>query len=102
MNRQMLKHLHLFSEKQQRYLKQSGLAKADDTEELPELKSRRKGSDEDAAAKMEEMMARCRNFVREKADTFEDRMREARQREEEAARRERLRREEEERQRLAF
>ncbi|CAK9072891.1 Hypothetical protein SCF082_LOCUS35785 [Durusdinium trenchii] len=74
MNRTMLKHLHLFSEKQQRYLKQLGLV-MDETEtskDVADYKSaRRKGSDEDAAARMEEMMARCRNFVREKAGLAE-------------------------------
>eukprot|EP00913_Durusdinium_trenchii_P011462 g10762.t1 len=105
MNRTMLKHLHLFSEKQQRYLKQLGLV-MDETEtskDVADYKSaRRKGSDEDAAARMEDfMMARCRNFVREKADTFEERMKEAEEREQEARRQERLRQEQERKERLA-
>ncbi|CAL1134030.1 unnamed protein product [Cladocopium goreaui] len=68
---------------------------------MMDYKSVRRKGDEDAAVRMEEMMARCRNFVRAKADTFEERMREAQQREEEAHRAERLRREREERERLA-
>eukprot|EP00435_Cladocopium_sp_Y103_P028626 s1165_g7.t1 len=84
----------------------SGLAKLSpdpetEAKEMMDYKSVRRKGDEDAAARMEEMMARCRNFVRAKADTFEDRMREAEQREEQARRAERLRREREERERLA-
>jgi len=109
MHRTMLKYLHIFSDKQQRYLKQCGLARdfglndKEASKELPDVKpARRKSqSDEDAAVRMEEMMARCRNFVREKAQTYEERMREAEEQEREARRQEMLRREREERERLA-
>ncbi|CAE7687544.1 Eif4e1b [Symbiodinium microadriaticum] len=109
MHRTMLKYLHIFSDKQQRYLKQCGLArdfglndKEAPNKEVADVKPRRKSqSDEDAAVRMEEMMARCRNFVREKAQTYEERMREAEEQEREARRQEMLRREREERERLA-
>mmetsp|Transcript_114720 Transcript_114720/g.335450 ORF Transcript_114720/g.335450 Transcript_114720/m.335450 type:complete len:394 (+) Transcript_114720:59-1240(+) len=67
-------HLELFSDKQQRYLDSmySPLAAS-----RPAETGARDGHSEeevdDAAARMEEMMARCRAFVREKANTFEDR-----------------------------
>jgi len=95
--RTLNKYLHIFSEKQQAYLNQSALAehfRPDD----------RKGGDQDgvaassrgaaaggsaapassdAAERMEEMMARCRMFVREKVSTYDDRAQEAAQKEEE-------------------
>lgn len=73
----------VFSDKQQRYLlEDSTLATQFSAEdgagsEPKEEPPRRTVAGEDAAARMEEMMARCRDFVREKADSFEDRQKEA-------------------------
>jgi len=91
-------NLYLFSEKQQRFLSvESVLAmeygdKVDKSDEEKGANDRastgggdRSGASEssraptssDAASKMEEMMARCRDFVRQNANTFDDRQREA-------------------------
>lgn len=61
-------NLSVFSEKQQRYLKSKDfhLAAQYDAGDSDEEEA-------DAASRAEEMMARCRAFVRENADTFEDR-----------------------------
>lgn len=86
------KYMHVFSEKQQRYLDQSPLhllfdlkhsakREREEKEEAPARKSAKK-IDPDAAQKMEEMMARCRDFVREKASGFDDRMKDAQEQEE--------------------
>ncbi|CAE8587876.1 unnamed protein product, partial [Polarella glacialis] len=59
-------NLELFSDKQRRYLKSkdcpiiANFAENDSDDEAP-----------DAASRTEEMMARCRSFVRENASTFE-------------------------------
>lgn len=81
-------HLWIFSEKQQRFLgEESALARhfsldegagsEDETGEglASAAAARRSSQAEDAAARMEEMMARCRDFVREKASTYEERQR---------------------------
>lgn len=95
MLRILREHLYLFSEKQQRYLGEdsplaTNFSVGDRSEEEPEEaegagagtaagpSARPTGVDE-AAARMEEMMARCRDFVRAKASTFEERQREAEQ-----------------------
>eukprot|EP00411_Alexandrium_monilatum_P008832 CAMPEP_0175325712 /NCGR_PEP_ID=MMETSP0093-20121207/74153_1 /TAXON_ID=311494 /ORGANISM="Alexandrium monilatum, Strain CCMP3105" /LENGTH=163 /DNA_ID=CAMNT_0016622683 /DNA_START=8 /DNA_END=497 /DNA_ORIENTATION=- len=67
-------NLDTFSEKQQRYLKSRECPLNASYPREPE--ARKDNSEDeggDAAARMEEMMARCRAFVREKANTFEDR-----------------------------
>jgi len=100
MHRTLLKYLDIFTDKQQRTLKQSALPRAyalhdkpDEPKELSDLKpaKKKKSDDEDAALRMEEMMARCRGFVREKAATFEDRTKEVEEKEREAQRVEKLR-----------
>merc|ERR1712070_247452 len=80
----MMKTIHanlgLFSEKQQRFLStDSDMARAfpirdksdkqvdEDEGEAPE-------EEDDPAARVEDMMARCRAFVREKASTYGERM----------------------------
>lgn len=93
--RTLNKYLHIFSEKQQAYLNQSALAEqfrpenradADGARETTSRGAAGTGGapgSSDAAERMEEMMARCRMFVREKASTYEDRAQEAAQKEEE-------------------
>lgn len=109
MLRALREHLYLFSEKQQRYLSeesplatQFALDGRSDDERVADMDERAtaRGSKpvvDDAAAKMEEMMARCRDFVRAKASSFEDRQKEAEEAEEHA----RLQREQEAVERLA-
>mmetsp|Transcript_14077 Transcript_14077/g.29499 ORF Transcript_14077/g.29499 Transcript_14077/m.29499 type:complete len:296 (+) Transcript_14077:71-958(+) len=93
MLRVLREHLYLFSEKQQRFLtEESALAthysieeRSEEEAEEPESTARTshmKG--DDAAARMEEMMARCRDFVREKAGTFDQRRVEAEEAERQA------------------
>jgi len=88
MMRTMYKYMWIFSEKQQQYLSQSQLAtqfsvdeskasrKEKDPDEAKTFKQK-KPMDDAASARMEEMMARCRGFVREKASTYEEREQEA-------------------------
>lgn len=75
-------NLDIFSEKQQRYLTEASQLAVQfcaDVVEPPQEKPRREKyrppakTTEDSVQKMEEMMARCRNFVRENASTFEER-----------------------------
>lgn len=69
-------NLDIFSDKQRRFLKSRECPLVSG---FPDVQKRKRSPEEsdddeaDAAAKMEEMMARCRAFVREKADTFEER-----------------------------
>ncbi|CAE8648698.1 unnamed protein product [Polarella glacialis] len=116
MHRTLLKHLNVFSDKQQRYLKQSALArefsletpKPPQDKELAEAQSTsskpkrpRSSEDEDAASKMEEMMARCRAFVREKAPTYDEREKEVEEKALQAAEEERIRLAKEKKERYA-
>jgi len=104
MVRVLREHLYLFSEKQQRVLTEdSALAtrftiedRSEDDDE-PDDAARPSTRVDEAAARTEEMMARCRDFVREKAGTFEQRRREA----EEAEYRAALARERERQERIA-
>lgn len=77
MLRTLQKHINIFSEKQQRYLsRESPLAArfAKEEDALPQASPVPRGPvSDDAGARMEEMMARCRGFVREKASTFDER-----------------------------
>lgn len=82
-------NLELFSDKQQRYLKskeclliagysadgegRNGLPNGSNIDKAGQDAVVEEQDSVDAAARMEEMMARCRAFVREKATTFEDR-----------------------------
>jgi len=90
MLRVLREHLYLFSEKQQRWLSEESPlamqfsvdersdADMDDREEpVASSSGTKKPQADDAAARMEEMMARCRDFVRAKASTFEERQQEA-------------------------
>jgi len=87
MLRILREHLYLFSDKQQRWLsEESPLAMqfsadsdgdSDDREDQGTSSRTRKPQADDAAARMEEMMARCRDFVRAKASTFEERQQQA-------------------------
>mmetsp|Transcript_55829 Transcript_55829/g.154585 ORF Transcript_55829/g.154585 Transcript_55829/m.154585 type:complete len:292 (+) Transcript_55829:107-982(+) len=105
MLRVLREHLYLFSEKQQRYLnEESSLAMSFNIDERSEEEAeeaddvaRPSTRVDEAAARMEEMMARCRDFVREKASGFEQRRLEA----EEAERQAVLAREREAAERLA-
>lgn len=100
-------NIWVFSDKQQRYLQEdSPLATqfagedgdSSGGEDAAQRKARPKeaaSAGVDAAARIEEMMARCRDFVREKADTYEDRQEQAKMAEKaarEARRREELER----------
>lgn len=90
-------NLYLFSEKQQRYLsEESNLAlefaeedKSDDeaeaSKENPKPEVALTHVTSDAAARMEEMMARCRDFVRQNASAYDDRTREVQEAERRAA-----------------
>merc|ERR1711904_38475 len=84
------KHLYLFSEKQQRFLKtESALAQRfpldDGDEKDDDAEERAEEARKNQAKEMEEaMMARCRDFVREKASTFEDRRKDVEAQEAEA------------------
>lgn len=88
----MTQYLWVFSDKQQRYLKEeSALATQFTLEPSPKPERtwrnqapRASSGGEDAASRMEEMMARCRSFVREKAATYDEREREIKEREREA------------------
>mmetsp|Transcript_36815 Transcript_36815/g.72846 ORF Transcript_36815/g.72846 Transcript_36815/m.72846 type:complete len:281 (-) Transcript_36815:173-1015(-) len=97
MLRVLREHLYLFSEKQQRWLsEESPLAMQfsvdersdgdiDDTEDLVgSSRGTRKPQADNVAARMEEMMARCRDFVRAKASTFEERQQQAEEAENQA------------------
>mmetsp|Transcript_36816 Transcript_36816/g.72849 ORF Transcript_36816/g.72849 Transcript_36816/m.72849 type:complete len:281 (-) Transcript_36816:168-1010(-) len=90
MLRILREHLYLFSEKQQRWLNEEshlamqfsvGECSDGDVEGTGDIIGSSRGAikpqADDAAARMEEMMARCRDFVRAKASTFEERQREA-------------------------
>merc|ERR1719401_2986617 len=78
MTRTLQKHLWLFSEKQQRTLKQCEISTAFSEELQPPPKdSKTAQGSGDKQDLMEEMMARCRDFVREKSGTFDERQREA-------------------------
>mmetsp|Transcript_89905 Transcript_89905/g.272847 ORF Transcript_89905/g.272847 Transcript_89905/m.272847 type:complete len:300 (+) Transcript_89905:367-1266(+) len=90
-------NLELFSDKQQRFLRSkecllvasySPEKAAAGGREAGEANSEGEGAD--AAARMEEMMARCRAFVREKAHTFDDRAAECAETERRARERARL------------
>jgi len=93
MLRVVRENLYLFSEKQQRFLtEESALAtsftlddRSEDEAEEPEVAAAPSRRGDDAAARMEEMMARCRDFVRQKASTFEQRRIEAAEAERQAA-----------------
>lgn len=103
MLRVLRENLYLFSEKQQRFLgEESTLAKfaveeRSEEEPEPDRDEQKPAARDEAAARMEEMMARCRDFVRQKASTFEDRQREVQEAEEAA----RLQREREAQEKLA-
>jgi len=96
MLRVLREHLYLFSEKQQRWLsEESPLAMQfsvddrsdgdmDDREANNSSNGNRKPQADDAATRMEEMMARCRDFVRAKASTFEERQQQAEEAEHQA------------------
>jgi len=98
MLRTLKDNLYLFSEKQQRFLQEES-ALATSFEERSEDEAgggdldvgsaggsgSGGGGATDAASRMEEMMARCRDFVREKASTFEDRAKEAEETQKRAA-----------------
>mmetsp|Transcript_105797 Transcript_105797/g.183924 ORF Transcript_105797/g.183924 Transcript_105797/m.183924 type:complete len:515 (-) Transcript_105797:62-1606(-) len=76
MLRSLRKHMHIFSEKQQRYLANHALIQyevaAKEKKKEAERAPVRPSADDDAAARMEEMMARCRNFVRAQASTYNE------------------------------
>jgi len=102
MFRVVQQNVRIFSEKQQKHLLQDSVLAS---QFRPRSEPRGKEDDEDGskgtrstedmASKMEEMMARCRNFVREQASGFEDRQKMCEQ-EEKRKEEERLRREREE------
>jgi len=93
------KYLHIFSDKQQKYLNQSAVALFFEAKRKRNAEESRGGFEEEeprgskirvprstdpgAADKMEEMMARCRDFVRAQASGYEDRMKEVAEAEEE-------------------
>jgi len=93
MLRVVRENLYLFSVKQQRFLtEESALAmnftlddRSEDEAEEPEVAAAPSSRSDDAAARMEEMMIRCRDFVRQKASTFEHRRIEAEEAERQAA-----------------
>lgn len=83
------KHMGVFSDKQQKSLKNAPLMLAFEIRREPNEDGSTGGKrfnpaahDPDAAAKMEEMMARCRDFVREKASTYDERLAEVQAKEE--------------------
>jgi len=86
MLRILKEHLYLFSEKQQRFLQEESslvqtFDKEDSEEERVAARSEKQAPAADAGLRMEEMMARCRDFVRAQASGFEDRTREVEEKE---------------------
>jgi len=74
MLRTLLDHMAIFSEKQQRFLRQESPLVAQFGNAAPVTTAKVVSKpDDDAALRMEEMMARCRTFVRENASSYEER-----------------------------